>query len=144
NFEPTQEGNFEVSRAGYSPPPAYIDGKNENSGPKENIKEKERNIYMYDITLIPKTLSEMPGFKKAFNDWLIYKQEVQRPLTAIGIEIDLRKLLLYNSEGFNVISIIENSITTGWLDLYRPGSRQESPVKQVEYKSAKVIKNESY
>ncbi|MGE5498557.1 MAG: replication protein [Syntrophothermus sp.] len=143
--EPARMGNSSIPSRETTPSTAYIDGKNENLSPKENIKENnKRNIYMYDITLIPKTLSEMPGFKRAFNDWCIYRQQIEKPLTGIIIDVQMRKLLLYNSEGFNVISIIENSISAGWPDLYRPGSRQESPAKQVEYKSAKVIKNESY
>lgn len=145
-FERSHMGYFGVPQTGYTPESAYIDGKDAVFQPKENFKENKKNIniYLYDINLIPRTLSYIEDFKEMFNNWCIHRKQMGRPLTHTAIEVQMRKLLLFNSEGYNVISIIENSITSSWTDFYRPGTRQDHRSKPVEYRSCKDIENESY
>ncbi|MGE5496956.1 MAG: replication protein [Syntrophothermus sp.] len=141
----SRKGNSSIPFRETTPSAAYIDGKNAISCSKENFKENnKRNIYMYDITLIPPTLEGRSGFKDAFNNWCIYRQEMEKPLTPLAIELDMKKLLMLSSEGYDVNQLIENAITSGWRNIYRPGSRPEIAEKPFVFKSAQDIKNESY
>ena len=92
------------------------DDKNVTQNNTENITES--NTYFDNDRL-----------NKAFAEYVTYKDEIGKPMTAIGIEKEKDKLIkLANTDIETAIAIIEQTITKSWATLY-PLSKTKKPVK---------------
>ena len=92
------------------------DDKNVTHNNTENITEN--NTYFDDDRL-----------NKAFAEYVTYKDEIGKPMTAIGIEKEKDKLIkLANTDIDTAIAIIEQTITKSWATLY-PLSKAKKSVK---------------
>jgi hypothetical protein len=56
--------------------------------------------------------------KELWDDYIAYRKELKKPLTAVGEKRAIMKLQRFYEQGQNVNEILEQSITNNWLGLF--------------------------
>ena len=119
NGNSTQIGN--CYQNGYSKVPKTGTLKVPKTVTKKEIKEniKKAGIQISEI-VIPETLKNIPGFMETWKEWLSYRKELKKELTARSQGLQLKNLMKWNNSGYDVIQIINNSMMNGWQGLFPP------------------------
>jgi hypothetical protein len=79
------------------------------------------------VCLISDELKNLKGFIDVWKDWTDYRNEINKPLTPIAIKVQLGKLAAFKHKGYDILEIINTSISNSWLDFYEPRESKAPP-----------------
>ena len=87
-----------------------------------NTIERKKVLKKKKISLpsLPAELSDIKGFTEVWNDWILFRKEIKKPLTPTAIKIQFNKLIKFKAKSHDIIQIINTSIERRWQGLFEP------------------------
>ncbi len=86
---------------------------------KDDEQEHQDGIkYKEETATAMLVLRTVDGFFKAWSDFVAYRKEKKKPITKIGEKRLMDKLAKFHSEGFDIIAAMNQSIDSGWTDVW--------------------------
>lgn len=75
---------------------------------------------------LPDELPQVEGFIEIWNDWVQYRKEIKKPLTPTAVKRQFKKLLEFKSKGYDLVKIVDTSISRHWQDFFEPKENNSS------------------
>ena len=102
---------------------------------KESLKKNKQKKECFEKEI------EIPEFidKNIWNDWVNCRKEQGKPLKNTTISYQLKELIKFHEDGFNVNQIIEKSILKSWSGFFKPNENFSNSLVKNNQKEDKII-----
>lgn len=120
-----ENNDLKNSSNGWNQPLEKSELTNVNAGTNQPIPDNKPDNITYNKKAVVDNF-ELPDWldKEKWEQFKQHRKEIKAPLSKQAEQINLNKLIKFNSKGHNVNAIIEETIANGWKSFFEPKGKQ--------------------